>query len=202
MKWKDLVYQRVISFCNEIGSRTFSLDEFFAANEGVLRQSYPKNRFPRQKTCEMLQQLRNDGIITFLDYTGNYTLRGVDLLDVEKDETKTIDLSLETPERKEYMIESYVRNVRWARLAREVFGDYCLFEGCNNTFLRNDATPYIEVHHIIPLYKNGENSLFNLCVLCAHHHKMAHFADHNTVKHVESLLTSINQDFLRNHHAR
>jgi len=128
MTWKELVDRRIVVFCNEIGARTFSLDAFFSANEELFRQTYPNNRFPRQKTCEMLQKLRNDGVLTFLGNTGNYTLRSVDLLDVEREETKTIDLSREVPERREYLVEVYVRNVRWARVAREVFGDYCLFD--------------------------------------------------------------------------
>ena len=201
MKWKDLVYQRVVAYCNVVGSRTFSLEEFFKANEHVFHKAYPNNRFPRQKVCEMLQAIRDEELLTFLDNTGNYTLRGVDLLDVERDETKTIDLSREVPQRREYLIETYVRNVRWARRAREVFGDYCLFDDCKNTFLRDDGSPYVEVHHIIPLYRNGEDSLPNLCVLCAHHHKMAHYADCGTISRIESMLLSRTSDLLGSRHA-
>ena len=200
MSWKSLVYQRIVAYCNENESRTFPLDPFFAANELRFRQAYPHNRFPRQKTCEMLQKLRDDGHVTFLNNTGNYTLQGVDLLDVEKEETRTIDLSSETPERREYLVETYVRTVKWARRARDVFGEYCLLDGCRNTFLRNDGTRYIEVHHIVPLYRHGENALHNLSTLCAHHHKMAHFADTRTTKKMESRLLSINREMLRSHH--
>lgn len=199
MIWKDLVYQRIIAYCNEIEWRTFSLGAFFQANEDVFRKAYPNNRFPRQKVCEMLQKLRDDELVTFLDNTGNYTLRGVELLNVEKEETKTIDLSKEVPEKREYLVETYVRNARWAQQARDVFGDYCLYDKCKNTFLRDDGTPYIELHHIIPLCRNGENSLQNLCVLCAHHHKMAHFADYKTTEKMKSMLLSINTDLLRNY---
>ena len=201
MTWKDLVYQRIIAYCNEIESRTFSLGAFFQGNEDIFREAYPNNRFPRQKVCEMLQKLRDDGLVTFLENTGNYTLRGVDLLDAEKEETTTIDLSKETPEKREYLIETYVRKVKWAQHARKVFGDYCLYDKCHNTFLRNDGTPYIEVHHIVPLCRNGENSLRNLCVLCAHHHKMAHFAEHRITAKMQAILLLINTDLLRNYHA-
>jgi len=201
MTWKDLIYQRIVAFCNEIESRTFTLNEFFAANEDMFKQTYPNNRFPRQKTCEMLQKLRDDGLLTFLDYTGSYTLRGIDLLEMEKEETKTIDLSREVPGRREYLVETYVRKVKWAKRAREVFGDYCLFDACTNTFLREDGIPYVEVHHIVPLYRNGEDSLHNLCVLCAHHHKMAHFSDQRTVETIESKLLSIGKERLRTYHA-
>lgn len=201
MNWKELVYQRIIAYCNDNGSRTFSLDAFFQANQDIFRKAYPNNSFPRQKVCEMLQKIRDEGLLTFLNNTGNYTLRGIDLLDVEKEETKTIDLSKEIPERREYLVETYVRNVKWAQLARKVFGNYCLYDNCKNTFLRDDGTPYIEVHHIIPLYRDGENSLQNLSVLCAHHHKMAHFVACGTMELMQSMLLSINKSLLRDYHA-
>ena len=201
MTWRDLVYHRTIAYCNEIESRTFSLSDFFAANEDVFRSAYPNNRFPRQKVCEMLQKLRDAELITFLKNTGNYTLRGVELLDVEREETTTIELSKETPDKREYLVETYVRKAKWAQRAREAFGDYCLYDKCKNTFLRNDGTPYIEVHHIIFLCRNGEDSLPNLSVLCAHHHRMAHFAHYRTKKHLQCMLLSISKDMLRNFHA-
>ncbi|MSP28757.1 MAG: HNH endonuclease [Methylococcales bacterium] len=55
-------------------------------------------------------------------------------------------------------------------------------------YLREDGTPYIEVHHIIPLCHGGEDGIWNLSVLCAHHHRMAHFADVKTRITVENFL--------------
>lgn len=91
-------------------------------------------------------------------------------------ETHTLDISGETPERKEYLVESYVRKTQWASRAKEFLGSRCLMDSCENTFIKPDGERYIEVHHIIPLYLGGEDGLWNLAVLCAHHHKMAHFA--------------------------
>ncbi len=195
MIWKDLVYQQIFAYCNEIGSRTFSLDAFFKNNVDIFHKFYPNNNYPRQKVCEMLQKIRNDGLITFLDNSGNYTLQ-VDLLDAEKEEIKTIDISRETPEKREYLVETYVRSVTWARRAREVFGCYCVFDDCKNTFLRDDGSPYIEVHHIIPLCRNGEDALWNLSVLCAHHHKMAHYADNKTKASIEFMLLNKTQHLI------
>jgi len=47
---------------------------------------------------------------------------------------------------------------------------------------------YIEVHHIIPLHAGGVDGIWNLSVVCAHHHKMAHFANIKTRKDIESVL--------------
>jgi predicted HNH restriction endonuclease len=135
-----------------------------------------------------LQKFRFRSASVFLDNSGHYTLRGIDLLKPEAEETKTIDLTKEAPEKREYLVEVYVRHVAWARKAREVFGDLCIYNGCNNTFFREDGIRYIEVHHIIPLCNGGEDGLWNLSVLCAHHHRMAHFSDAKTRIAVENYL--------------
>ena len=110
------------------------------------------------------------------------------MLKPEAEETNTIDLSKELPEKKEYFIETYVRNVTWAKQAREKLGDLCLYKKCTNSFFREDGTRYIEVHHIIPLCKGGEDGIWNLSVLCAHHHRMAHYSDAKSRINIENLL--------------
>ena len=177
MNWKEFVYRQVVFHCNEMGSRTFGLQDFLADRLQVFREFRPTNRHIEEKVRQQLQYLRDDGLVTFLDNSGHYTLRGVEFLDAERQEAGTIDLTREVPEKREYLIETYVRNVTWARKARELYGDYCILGRCTNTFLREDGVPYIEVHHIIPLCLGGEDGLWNLAVLCAHHHRMAHFAD-------------------------
>lgn len=188
MSWKKFVYQQIIEYCNRMGSRTFSLQELYADKEDIFRTFKPNNYHRMAKLRQQLQFLRDDGLITFLDNSGHYTLRGIELLETETREISTIDISRETPEKKEYLVEIYVRNVTWAKQAKEILGDLCLCNNCKNTFIRDDGTRYIEVHHIIPLCSGGEDGLWNLSVLCAHHHKMAHFSDINTRISMENLL--------------
>ncbi len=188
MTWKDFVYKNVVEYCNQIGSRTFSLQDFTRDRIEVFKKFKPDNKHTEAKIRQQLQFLRNDNLISFVDNSGHYTLRGVDLLASEMDEIKTIDLSRETPEKKEYIIETYVRNVAWAKKARGILGEFCLCSGCKNTFFRNDGTRYIEVHHIIPLCRGGEDGLWNMSVLCAHHHRMAHFSDVKTRINLEKYL--------------
>lgn len=194
MTWKDLVYRQIIDFCNRIGSRTFSLQEFYKYNERLFIEFKPNNSNREAKVRQQLQFLRDDNLITFVDNSGHYTLRGIDLLDGEKEEIKTIDITHELPEKREYLLETYVRNISWAKHAKKEFGQYCMFEECKNTFLREDKTPYIEVHHIIPLFKGGEDGLWNLSVLCAHHHRMAHYAN-------EQARNDLNQYLLKKVHS-
>jgi predicted HNH restriction endonuclease len=188
MTWKDFVYQNVIEHCNKAGSRTFSLQELLNERIDAFKLFRPNNKHVEAKIRQQLQFLRDGNLITFLDNSGHYTLRGIDLLKPEAEETKTIDLTKEAPKKREYLVEVYVRHVAWARKAREAFGDLCIYNCCSNTFFREDGTRYIEVHHIIPLYKGGEEGLWNLSVLCAHHHRMAHFSDAKTRIAVENYL--------------
>ena len=51
-----------------------------------------------------------------------------------------------------------------------------LFRLLQFVFKDDGKTPYCEVHHITPFCEGGEDALENLSVLCAHHHRMAHFA--------------------------
>lgn len=45
-------------------------------------------------------------------------------------------------------------------------------------FLRNsDGSPYLEVHHNIPLAKGGEDTLENVQALCPNCHRRVHFGD-------------------------
>ncbi|MFM8444644.1 MAG: HNH endonuclease [Methylococcus sp.] len=182
------IYLQVIEHCNTTGARTFSLQDFIKERLSIFQDFRPDNKHIEAKIRQQLQVLRNAGLITFLDNTGHYTLRGVDLLDSEKEEIASIDLSREEPEKREYLVETYVRKVKWAKQAIDKLGYNCLFHNCVNTFVRDDGIPYIEVHHIIPLCDGGEDRLWNLSVLCAHHHRMAHFADVNTRLSVKELL--------------
>ena len=183
-----------MDFCDEVGSRTFSLRELLGSRLDTFRGFRPGNRHVEEKVRQQLQFLRNDGDISFVDNSGHYTLRSATLLRPEAEETESLDLTREIPERREYLVETFVRKVAWARLAVNRLGDTCLYRQCGNTFFREDGTKYVEVHHIVPLCEGGEEGLWNLSVLCAHHHKMAHFADRKTRDEVKRWLLAETMD--------
>lgn len=176
MNQREQLKNLVIDFCNKEGSRTFALKKLNAIY-GDYQNIGIGGKTPQATVRRLLQELRDSEFLSFLDKSGHYTLRGVDFLETEKEELQAVDISKETPQRKEYLLETYVRKTKWAKMARNLFGDYCLCHSCNNTFLKEDGTRYIEVHHIIPLHCGGEDGIWNLSVLCAHHHRMAHFAN-------------------------
>lgn len=53
---------------------------------------------------------------------------------------------------------------------------YCEKCGCKAPFIRkSDHTPYLEVHHRIPLSEGGEDNLENTIALCPNCHRELHF---------------------------
>jgi len=174
--WKDFTQQLVVDYCNERGSRTFTLQDFKAARENEIESFSPNNNNAQAKIRQQLQFLRDDGIIEFTS-RGTYTLRKPVILKGELSEEAVAFVHQKEPNKQEYVRETFARDRGWVKEAKEKFGCYCLHPNCKNTFTKQDKTPYIEVHHIIPLFEGGEDAVWNLAVVCAHHHKMAHFAD-------------------------
>jgi 5-methylcytosine-specific restriction endonuclease McrA len=190
MTWKQFVRQLVVQFCESQGGRTFKLGELTVFAQEAMAGFAPGNNHREEKLRQTLQFLRDDGFISFVDGRGTYTLRGMALLadEVEADAVPLIKGFQGAPAKREYLVEVYARHRGWVRLARETYGLYCLWEGCTNSFLKTDGTPYCEVHHIVPLCEGGEEGIWNLSVLCAHHHRLAHFASEPERTELKSFL--------------
>lgn len=168
---------RIRKYCDERGFRTFGED----AVEKL------RCEISRGKINGILTNLQEKKIIAKNNSRNTYTLQGVTLLkgEIEQLSIKQAIEDESHPEKREYLIETYVRDSGWSRLAKKTFGEKCMLGNCENSFIKQDGTPYIEVHHITPLHEGGEDSIWNLSVLCAHHHRMAHFArktDKNRLK--------------------
>lgn len=172
------------------------MQEFYEHFEERFRNFKPKNQNRFAKVRQQLQFLRDDGFLSFVDNRGTYTLRGVDLLEGEIEDDKIKEISVKTPERREYLIETFARNKGWVKQAKDKFGSFCMYLRCDNTFTKSNGAPYIEVHHIVPLCQGGEDGIWNLSVLCAHHHKMAHFADKYTRRKLRNTLLKIVESHL------
>ncbi|HCE2690165.1 HNH endonuclease [Vibrio parahaemolyticus] len=89
---------------------------------------------------------------------------------------KRIEAAGGKPKRIKVVATYYIRNpdVIVETLARA--NGYC--ERCKNKapFLRRtDRSPYLEVHHIIPLSEGGDDLLENTIALCPNCHRDAHF---------------------------
>jgi predicted restriction endonuclease len=195
--WKEFTQKLVVDYCSERGSRTFTLEQFNAANEEKILNHSAANKHPFDKIRQQFQVLRDSGVLTFVS-RGNYTLRQPIVLYGELQEDAPAFVydfvprqDRERCEKREYAIETFARDRGWVKQAKDVHGYNCLHPACQNTFKKPDGVPYIEVHHIIPLFENGEDTLANLAVVCAHHHKMAHFAEGTVQTKLKDLFLGI-----------
>lgn len=195
MNQRERLKNLIIAFCNDEGCRSFTLQQLHE-RYGDYSCIGIGGKTPQATVRRLLQELGDQNHIRFGERSGNYTIN-LDLLAAEQSELATINISQEIPDTREYLMETYVRKVKWALMAIERFGCYCLFDGCSNSFKREDGTSYIEVHHIIPLWQGGEDALGNLSILCAHHHRMAHCADFNTVNKTRKFLLDRNEQLLK-----
>lgn len=189
--WKNFTRELVVGYCTERGSRTFALQDLQATKEAEIRAFSENNNYPFDKLRQQLQLLRKEGVLTFVDNRGTYTLRDPVVLPGELSEEGVAYVHEKEPDKREYVRETFARDRGWVREAKEKFGVYCLHPSCKNTFNKQDGQPYIEVHHIVPLFEGGEDAVWNLTVVCAHHHKMAHFADVETQLDLRKLFLKI-----------
>jgi len=172
---KQQVRELVTELCQQRGIRTFELQDFYNAYLARLEADWPRNSHVKDKIRQLLQNLRDDEMLNFNDKRGSYTLRDVVLPgEVEPGQIEIVHAL--PAERREYYIETYTRSAVWSRMAREKWGYLCMCPNCHNSIMREDGTPYNEVHHIGPLFEGGEDHIDNLAVLCAHHHRYAHYA--------------------------
>jgi hypothetical protein len=196
-QWKPFVLNEIHRLCNATGCRTFTLQELQSFSGELFQTAFPHNNNIEAKVRQTLQYLRDDNLILFNEaQRGHYTL----LADLLEDEVEEIakPLILSQPiEKREYLIETFARNRGWVKQAKEKLGDICLLHQCENRFKKPNGEYYIEVHHIIPLCEGGEDGIWNLSVLCAHHHKMAHFSDDDTrLKLKKTLVRTVEQRLL------
>jgi predicted HNH restriction endonuclease len=102
-------------------------------------------------------------------------LKKIQKLSKEKIEEK-IKQSNPIPEKATVTLIRYNRNEYVVKFVLDRANGFC--ETCKNSapFLRaKDNTPYLEVHHIIPLAENGEDTIENTIALCPNCHREAHF---------------------------
>ncbi len=175
-KWRPFIYRQIIDLCNEQGMRSFDRQLLLDRKAEAIRNFSPAAKTPEQTVSRILQELRDEGKITFND-RGIYTLSKRTALKGEVPKHIRRLINKKPSHKVEYLHETYARNRGWVTAAKERYGHQCLYPKCDNHFVKPDGSPYIEVHHIIPLFEGGEDSLWNLVTVCAHHHKMAHFAE-------------------------
>lgn len=99
----------------------------------------------------------------------------VSLVDSNEDRHNRLAKARRVPRRIARLIYTYERNPDVVAEVLVRAGGTC--ERCKSDapFLRKtDGTPYLEVHHLIPLAENGEDSVENAIALCPNCHRYSH----------------------------
>lgn len=55
-------------------------------------------------------------------------------------------------------------------------------------FKKHDGQIYLESHHVVPLYQDGDDSIENVIALCPNDHRMAHYGENRDDLAIEMLL--------------
>ena len=80
------------------------------------------------------------------------------------------------PARKTVTRDDYERDPYVVAAAIIRSGGKCEMPSCRNAlFVREDGTPYLEVHHVKPLGEGGDDTFSNVAALCPHCHRELHF---------------------------
>ncbi len=190
---RQQVLERILKYCDEIGSRTFTAQDFYRdCLDDLVAQYNWQSKTPDANFRRITQELRDEGFLHFSDDgRGIYslTISSIDLLKHEREAIEEAGLgdllspdkledtqaslgqtkpTIQTiPEKREYFIETYVRNKGWVKKARDFYGSKCMMADCKNAFKKANGLFYIEVHHIIPMAEFGAEDLSNLSTLCA-----------------------------------
>lgn len=87
------------------------------------------------------------------------------------------------PPRRTVQRDDFVRNPYVVAAAIIRSNGACETPGCKcPLFFKEDGAPYLEVHHIQPLSKNGEDMLENVAAICPHCHRELHFGKEKDAK--------------------
>ncbi|GAA0890277.1 HNH endonuclease [Rhodanobacter soli] len=79
------------------------------------------------------------------------------------------------PARKSVTRNDFVRNPYVVVAALHRSGGKCEMPDCGRSlFFRDNGAPYLEVHHIVPLAENGDDTLANAAAMCPHCHRELH----------------------------
>jgi 5-methylcytosine-specific restriction endonuclease McrA len=87
----------------------------------------------------------------------------------------------------------YYRDPDVSSYAKKRANSIC--ECCNTEapFTKDDGTPFLETHHLIPLSEGGKDSIDNVCAVCPNCHRRLHFGldkDTLTMKMIKKIYSS------------
>lgn len=166
--WKQAVMEQVLLLVNEKGTADFALREL-REREETLRRAFPNNRYVPDKVRQILQYLRDDGLIIFHE-PGHYSLN-LAAPDVETVGPVALPAGREVPPRRVSRAAIRLRDTMLALAMKRLYLYRC--QVCRDTVPLRQVD-YVESHHLHPLGDphNGPDTAGNILVLCPNHHVM------------------------------
>jgi len=166
--WKQAVADEVLKMVNETRNVCFALDDIYA-KEGALQNRFPNNRHVRDKIRQVLQQLRDTGLVNFLG-GGEYEL-DLDYGDLALEHSSRDEDGIQIPKTSRVVRHVRLRNTLLASDLKQRYEYTC--QVCQDS-IQLVNRKYAEAHHIRPLGAPhlGRDVEGNILVLCPNHHVM------------------------------
>jgi len=142
-------------------------------NGNIIGLKWDRNKF-FSKDGEW-EQIENQ--ITFEEFTKNQEKELVESKSISQDERlKRLKKANKKPEVINVLTIVYKRNLDVIVTVLERANGICELCNQNAPFLRSvDSTPYLEVHHKLPLSQGGEDTVENAVALCPNCHRRNHY---------------------------
>ena len=117
-----------------------------------------------------------DGQITAAQYNKDLETDIKNISDLSDEELNDRISKSDQPEMITVISKMYKRNPEVVVATLRRAKGYCERCGCEAPFIRkSDNTPYLEVHHRVPLSEGGSDNLENTIALCPNCHRELHF---------------------------
>ena len=166
--WRDVVIDAIEAITSKSGP-VFKRSTFFEEKLAWMeRQTRHKGQTPCNTVDNVLQALRDEGLLVFIDNRGTYEW----LLGARELHPREFGYDKDTPV--PHVPARILRPVRDSKLVARVKrleGYACQLCGCSIE-LPGQENEYVEAHHIQPLGRPhcGPDTLENLIVVCPNHH--------------------------------
>ena len=167
--WKQAVADCVLDIINRRGRPEFTLADVYR-HAHLLQQRFPRNRHVREKSRQILQRLRDDGLILFTG-GGRYVLN-LEHDEIVSEPPRSIDRGAARRGTRRTLRNVRLRDTLLAGEIRRRYANIC--QVCRQPVRLTATTNYAEGHHMWPLGTPhlGPDQPGNIIVLCPNHHKM------------------------------
>lgn len=95
---------------------------------------------------------------------------------LQPSKSHTAGIGSQQPTRVNRMVSDFVRSPQVIADVREAASGHCELCAQLAPFVRDDGTPFLEVHHVVTLADGGRDTVDNAVALCPNCHRLLHYA--------------------------